>query len=154
MLPFFVVARHALSWCCRKWALLNKSVFHHSRWLYGIILGLLLHSQHTMPYKHNESRRHKIKKSRYKVTNWHDYNNVLRQRGDFTIWFTEVEKIFQLFPLFSAVFPINKNSGYIKNNKIVINNWQTLTLFYCKTGKFSTLFCISKRAQWTQINSW
>jgi Transposase DDE domain len=42
-----------------------------------------------MPYKHNESRRHKIKKSGYKVTNWHDYNNGLRQRGDFTIWFTE-----------------------------------------------------------------
>jgi hypothetical protein len=44
---------------------------------------------HTMPYKHNESRRHKIKKSGYKVTNWHDYNNGLRKRGDFTIWFTE-----------------------------------------------------------------
>jgi hypothetical protein len=44
---------------------------------------------HTMPYKHNESRRHKIKKSGYKVTNWHDYNNGLRQRGDFTIWFTQ-----------------------------------------------------------------
>jgi hypothetical protein len=42
-----------------------------------------------MPYKHNESRRHKIKKSRYQVTNWHDYNNGLRQRGDFSIWFTE-----------------------------------------------------------------
>jgi hypothetical protein len=42
-----------------------------------------------MPYKHNESRRHKIVKSRYKVTNWHDYNNGLRQRGDFSIWFTE-----------------------------------------------------------------
>jgi len=89
MLPFFVVATHALSWCCRKWALLNKSVFHHSRWLYGIILGLLLHSQHTM-----------------------------------------LEKIFQLFPLLSAVFPVNKNSVRIKNNKIVINNRQILTLFY------------------------
>jgi Transposase DDE domain len=44
---------------------------------------------HAMPYKHNESRRHKIKKSRYKVTNWHDYNNGLRQRGEVTIWFTE-----------------------------------------------------------------
>ena len=42
-----------------------------------------------MRYKHNESRRHKIKKSGYKVTNWHDYNNGLRQRGNFTIWFTE-----------------------------------------------------------------
>ena len=42
-----------------------------------------------MPYKHNESRYHKIKKSRYKVTNWHDHNNGLRQRGDFSIWFAE-----------------------------------------------------------------
>jgi hypothetical protein len=42
-----------------------------------------------MPYKHNENRRHKIKKSKYKVTNWHGYNNSLRKRGDFTIWFTE-----------------------------------------------------------------
>ncbi len=42
-----------------------------------------------MPYKHNESRRHKIEKPRYKVTNWPEYNNALRQRGDFTIWFTE-----------------------------------------------------------------
>ena len=42
-----------------------------------------------MPYKHNESRRHKIEKARYKVTNWPEYNNALRQRGDITIWFTE-----------------------------------------------------------------
>nr|WP_314861949.1 transposase [uncultured Undibacterium sp.] len=42
-----------------------------------------------MPYKHKESRRHKITKSRYKVTNWSEYNEALRRRGDFTIWFTE-----------------------------------------------------------------
>jgi Transposase DDE domain len=42
-----------------------------------------------MPYKFNESRRDKIKKTRYKVTNWPDYNNALRRRGDFTIYFTE-----------------------------------------------------------------
>lgn len=45
--------------------------------------------QEAMPYKFNESRRHKIKKARYKVTNWTDYNNALRKRGDITIWFTE-----------------------------------------------------------------
>jgi hypothetical protein len=45
---------------------------------------------HTMPDKHNESRHHRIKKSYYyKVRNWHGYSNGLRQRGDFTIWFTE-----------------------------------------------------------------
>ena len=42
-----------------------------------------------MPYKFNEGRRDKIKKSRYRVTNWQDYNDALRRRGDITIWFTE-----------------------------------------------------------------
>jgi hypothetical protein len=42
-----------------------------------------------MPYKFNEGHRDKIKKSRYRVTNWQDYNNALRRRGDITIWFTE-----------------------------------------------------------------
>jgi Transposase DDE domain len=42
-----------------------------------------------MPYKHNQSRRHKIEKARYKVTNWPEYNKALRQRGDITIWLTE-----------------------------------------------------------------
>ena len=42
-----------------------------------------------MPYKHNEKRRHKIQKSRYKVTNWKEYNESLRKRGDITVWFTE-----------------------------------------------------------------
>src|SRR6202051_4995770 len=42
-----------------------------------------------MPYKHNKSRRPKMEKARYKVTNWPEYNKALRQRGDITIWFTE-----------------------------------------------------------------
>src|ERR1700692_4497147 len=42
-----------------------------------------------MPYKHNQSRRHKIEKARYEVTNWPEYNKALRQRGDITIWFIE-----------------------------------------------------------------
>jgi hypothetical protein len=41
-----------------------------------------------MPYKHNESRRHKIEKAHYKVSNWPEYK-ALRQRGGITIWFTE-----------------------------------------------------------------
>jgi hypothetical protein len=39
-----------------------------------------------MPYKHNEKNRDNI---RYKVTNWPEYNNALRKRGDFTVYFTE-----------------------------------------------------------------
>jgi hypothetical protein len=46
-------------------------------------------AEELMPYKHNQSRRHKIEKARYKVTNWPEYNKALRQCGDITIWFTE-----------------------------------------------------------------
>jgi|GEM_PF-1524293 len=34
-------------------------------------------------------RRHKFSKPKYKVTNWTEYNDALRRRGDITIWFTE-----------------------------------------------------------------
>jgi len=42
-----------------------------------------------MPYKHNESNRHKFKKSKYKVKNWANYTESLRCRGDITIWFSD-----------------------------------------------------------------
>ena len=42
-----------------------------------------------MSYQHNESRRHKFSKPKYRVTNWPKYNAALQRRGDLTIWFTE-----------------------------------------------------------------
>lgn len=42
-----------------------------------------------MPYKHNEYKRHKFAKSEYKIENWDEYNESLRQRGDITIWFSD-----------------------------------------------------------------
>jgi hypothetical protein len=42
-----------------------------------------------MPNKHSDKYRHKFKKATYKVTNWPEYNDALRKRGDITIWFTE-----------------------------------------------------------------
>src|SRR5271168_2970284 len=42
-----------------------------------------------MPYKFNESRRHKIPNSRYRVTNWPEYDAALIRRGSLTVWFTE-----------------------------------------------------------------
>ena len=42
-----------------------------------------------MPYKHNDKYRHKFKKATYKVTNWAEYTDALRTRGDITIWFTD-----------------------------------------------------------------
>jgi hypothetical protein len=34
-----------------------------------------------MPHKFNDARRHKFEKKRYRVSNWPDYNESLRQRG-------------------------------------------------------------------------
>lgn len=39
-----------------------------------------------MPHKFNAGRRDKFPKAKYAVTNWSDYNEALRSRGDVTIW--------------------------------------------------------------------
>ena len=39
-----------------------------------------------MPHKFNSDRRDKFSKAKYAVTNWSDYNEALRRRGDVTIW--------------------------------------------------------------------
>src|SRR4051812_23614353 len=41
-----------------------------------------------MPYKANETRRHKIPRARYRVTNWPEYDRALQQRGSLTVWVT------------------------------------------------------------------
>src|SRR5664279_6595050 len=41
-----------------------------------------------MRYKHNEPRRHKIPKARYRVENWREYEVALRDRGSLTVWVT------------------------------------------------------------------
>jgi hypothetical protein len=45
-----------------------------------------------MPHKFNDARHHKFEKKRYRFTNWSDYNESRRRRGDVTIWLsTEIE---------------------------------------------------------------
>ncbi|WP_244266861.1 transposase [Polycladidibacter stylochi] len=39
-----------------------------------------------MPFKYHAERRHKFDNVKYKVTNWPEYNESLRRRGDVTIW--------------------------------------------------------------------
>lgn len=39
-----------------------------------------------MPHKFNASRRHKFAKKQYRVRNWDEYNESLRNRGDLTVW--------------------------------------------------------------------
>lgn len=42
-----------------------------------------------MPHKFNADRRDKIPKQRHRVTNWSEYNEGLRRRGDLTVWISE-----------------------------------------------------------------
>jgi hypothetical protein len=42
-----------------------------------------------MSFKVNASRRHRIPKQQYRVTNWSEYDAGLRQRGSLTVWFTK-----------------------------------------------------------------
>ena len=42
-----------------------------------------------MPHKHNAARRHHIPRPKRRVTNWAEYNEALRQRGNLTVWFTD-----------------------------------------------------------------
>jgi hypothetical protein len=41
-----------------------------------------------MPFKHNVSRRHRIGKMKFKLTNWPEYEAGLRRRGSLTLWIT------------------------------------------------------------------
>jgi len=41
-----------------------------------------------MPHKHNATRRHHIRKMKFKVTNWPEYEAGLRRRGSLTLWVT------------------------------------------------------------------
>jgi hypothetical protein len=42
-----------------------------------------------MPHKFNAARRDKITKQKLRVTNWSEYNEGLRQRGDLTVWISK-----------------------------------------------------------------
>ncbi len=39
-----------------------------------------------MPYKLRNNRRHKFEKTKFKITNWSDYNKALINRGSVTLW--------------------------------------------------------------------
>jgi hypothetical protein len=42
-----------------------------------------------MPHKFNADRRDKIPRQKHRVTNWAEYNESLRRRGDLTVWISE-----------------------------------------------------------------
>jgi len=47
------------------------------------------HHLYLMPYKSNESKRHHISPQRYKLSNWSDYNQALKNRGSIDLWIAD-----------------------------------------------------------------
>ncbi|MDX2506388.1 MAG: IS5/IS1182 family transposase, partial [Gammaproteobacteria bacterium] len=42
-----------------------------------------------MPNKYPEKKGWDVPKQKYKVTNWSDYNESLRLRGDISVWLSD-----------------------------------------------------------------
>ena len=42
-----------------------------------------------MPHKFNAARRDNITKQKQRLSNWAEYNEGLRRRGDLTVWISE-----------------------------------------------------------------
>ncbi|MBF0298732.1 MAG: IS5 family transposase [Oligoflexia bacterium] len=42
-----------------------------------------------MPYKLKNDRRHKFEETKYKISNWKEYEQGLKNRGSLTIWFSD-----------------------------------------------------------------
>src|ERR671916_2289308 len=43
----------------------------------------------TMPDPHKRANRHPNYKTAYRVNNWHEYDQALRNRGDITLWISQ-----------------------------------------------------------------
>jgi hypothetical protein len=77
-----------------------------------------------MPHKFNATRRHKFAKKQYRVTNWAEYNESLRQRGDLTIWITG-----EALDLWIAPRRISRG-GQSKYSDLAITTCLTLSVVY------------------------
>lgn len=50
-------------------------------WLSYAIVGIDFHRYAPMPHKHNAGRRHHKPRAKFTATNWHEYENDLKQCG-------------------------------------------------------------------------
>lgn len=71
----------------RTSALLNKSIFQPEGVRSGMIRSDFIWRRANAVQTRSEPPSHE--KAYYKVANWPEYNEALRQRGDITSWFTE-----------------------------------------------------------------
>lgn len=77
-----------------------------------------------MPHKFNAARRHKFAKKRYRVTNWAEYNESLRRRGDLTVWINS-----EVLNLWTAPRRVSRG-GQQRYSEMAITICLTLGLVY------------------------
>lgn len=77
-----------------------------------------------MPHKFNAARRDKIPKQKQRVTNWSEYNEGLRRRGDLTVWISE-----EALGLWSAP-PRTTRGGQRKYSDLAVEVCLTLSVVF------------------------
>jgi hypothetical protein len=71
-----------------------------------------------MPYKLNEPRRHRIPKPRYKLSNWSDYNQALKNRGRIDLWLSDDVETWWTYP--NRVYDGTGSSQHYTDQAILI----------------------------------
>jgi hypothetical protein len=95
-----------------------------------------------MPHKFNAARRNKIKKQKQRVTNWSEYNEGLRQRGDLTVWISK-----DALGLWSAP-PRTTRVGQRKYSDLAVEICLTLGVVFKQPLRQTQGFC---RKVWRRI---
>ena len=78
-----------------------------------------------MPYKNKDKVRHKFDKAQYKIKNWNEYDNYLKNRGSVTIWISE-----EAIESWSPDEKIKKKGGQKKYSDLDIQTGLTLRKIY------------------------
>ena len=67
-----------------------------------------------MPNKYPEKKGWRLPKQKYKLTNWHDYNQALRDRGDIEFWIDDeaIKKWYELERVYDGMGTPKKYSDF------------------------------------------
>ena len=77
-----------------------------------------------MPFKHNAAIRDKFPKAKYRVSNWREYNEALRQRGSAMVWF-DLDAVSGW-----RAAPTGKRGGQRRYPDLAIEIWLTLPVVF------------------------
>ena len=78
-----------------------------------------------MPYKFKNNRQHKFDKAKYKVKNWREYEQGLKNRGSLTIWFSD-----EAIDAWAPQVEEKKRGGQPKYSDIAIETALTVRSIY------------------------